>query len=117
MSTQNKFGVWGWVAVFSIGGAVVLITESIGIHQKWEDVVVFTVLLFTTLILLYRACWGSRSFWLKLLLIFILHAIGTTIILQSVPIGSHGIPGLLMTAITMVEGVCFIVLLDRRTAR
>ena len=59
MSTQNKFGVWGWVAVFSIGGAVVLITESIGIHQKWEDVVVFTVLLFTTLILLYRACWGS----------------------------------------------------------
>jgi hypothetical protein len=117
MAKANEFGIWSWVAVSVACGAAVVITEFTGLRGKWEDVIVFTVLLFTMLILLYRQRWGSLSFWWKLLLIFVLHAVAATIILQSVLIGPHGIPGLPMIAITMAEAVFFIVLLDRRTTR
>jgi hypothetical protein len=78
-------------------GAAVAITEFAGLRGKCEDVIVFAVLLFAMLILLYRPRWGSMSLWWKLLLIFILLAIAATNVLQSVPIGPHGIPGLLST--------------------
>jgi hypothetical protein len=116
MAKANEFGIWSWVAVSVASVAAVAITEFAGLRGKWEDVVVFTVLLFTMLILIYRQCWGSVSFWRKLLLVFIVHAVAATIILQSVTIGPQGIPGLLMTAVTIAEAVIVIVLLDRKRA-
>jgi hypothetical protein len=73
MAKVNEFGIWSWVAVSVACGAAVAITEFAGLRGKWEDVIVFTVLLFAMLISLYRPRWGSMSFWWKLLLIFILH--------------------------------------------
>jgi hypothetical protein len=116
MANAGEFGIWEWVGVCAACGAAVAITEYAGLRGKWEDVIVFTVLLFVMLILLYRPRWGTISFWWKLFLIFVLHVVATTIILQSVPIGPHGIPGLLMTVITMAGALVVIVLLDRKKA-
>jgi hypothetical protein len=116
MPKANNFGAWSWVAVSAACIAAVAITEFTGLQGKWEDVIVFTVLLFSMLILLYRSRWGNKSFWFKLLLIFIVHVVATAICLHSVTISPHGIPGLLMTAITMAEAIAVIVLLDRQRA-
>ena len=115
MARANEFGTWSWVAVSVACIAAIGVTELAGLQGKWEDILVFTVLLFATLILLYRPRWGSKSFWWKLLMIFVLHAIAAAVVLQSVQVGPHGIPGFLLTGVTMAEAIFVIILLDRGT--
>lgn len=114
MADTNEVGVWSWVTIFAACCAAIAITEYAGVQQKWEDVIIFTVLLFTMLVLVFRPDWRRKSFWWELLMVFVLHAIAATVILQSVAIGPHGIPGLLMTGITIVEGMFIVVILNRR---
>jgi hypothetical protein len=110
---NEHFRTWSLLIVFATSGAAVAITEFSGVSGKWEDVIVFTVLLFTGLILLCRTRWRTWEFWRNLVLTFALHAVAVGVIFQTVSIGPRGIPGLVMTAITMVEGVLIIVVWDR----
>jgi hypothetical protein len=113
MSREDEFGVWSWVAVSATTGAAVAITEFGGLRGKWEDVIVFTVLLFTLLALVYRSRWGRAAFWGKFLLTLTAHVVAVGVVLQSLPIGPRGIPSLVMMAVMMAEAVLIVVLWDR----
>ena len=115
MSRRNDFGFWQGAALFAVGGAAVLSSELMGVRREQEDVAVFTTLLFALLLLIYRSRWRDSTFWRDLTMIFAFHLIVVTVTLKSIHIGPSGLPGLALTAVTIVEGSLIIILLDKRS--
>jgi hypothetical protein len=113
---RERWNSWRTVAVFLAAGLAVAITEVGGLSGKWEDAVVFTVILFASLTLLYRSSWSELHFWRILLFTFVLHTLVVAVFFRNL-IGSHGVPGLVMTAVTTIEGILIIITWDRLKAR
>src|SRR5947209_3905613 len=94
-----------WVVSFGVVALAVAIAEFVGVSQKGEHAIVFTVLVFTAVVIALRPAWGRRAFWPSLMAIFLLHCIAIVVVEQSLPPTSAGPHGLLLVAVGMAEAV------------
>ncbi len=101
----KKLSIGEWVVVVGLGALAVATTEFIGISQKWENAIVYTVIVFTAVIIPLRPAWGRRAFWQNLVPVFLLHVLAIVVIEQSLPPGSEGPHGLPLTGAGMAEAV------------
>jgi hypothetical protein len=109
--------LWEWLILFTLMAVAVTITEWAGVSQKWEDAVVYTVVLFTTVIIALRPAWGRLTLWQNLIPVFALHALAIVIMVQSFSWGARGIPKLPLIGVGMIEGFLILAALWRRTVR
>jgi len=114
---RKKLSIGGWIAVFGLAALAVATTEFLGITQKWENGIVYTVIVFTAVIIPLRPAWGRRAFWQNLVVIFLLHVLALVVIEQSLPPGSRGPHGLPLTAVGMAEAVLIGSVLWKRSMR
>jgi hypothetical protein len=117
VSGGKKFSVKEWVFIVVLVALAVAITKFVGISQKWENAIVYTVLVFTVVIMALRPAWGRRAFWKTLVPIFLLLVLVVLVIEQSPPPGSEGPHGLPLTAAGMAEGVLIASVLWKRSMR
>jgi hypothetical protein len=103
--------------LFALGAASVAISERLGLQQKWEDGVVYTVVLFTVLITVLRPAWRRPHFWRNLALLFALHVAGAILVLSTLPLGRYGVPKLIWSIALMVEALMMASVLWRNAAR
>jgi hypothetical protein len=96
---------WYWLFVFGATALAVGICEILNVPQKWEDIIASTVILFTTVAVVLKRFWQYGAFWGGLSGFLVLHLIAANVILASMPIGSSGIPGLVMMGVTYVEAL------------
>jgi hypothetical protein len=113
----KKLSIREWVVIFSVAALAVAITEFVGVSQKWENATVYTVIVFTAVIIALRPAWGRRAFWQNLVPIFLLHVLAVVVIEECLPPGSNGPHGLPLTAAGMAEGVLIASVLWKRSMR
>jgi hypothetical protein len=113
MANSNELGIWSWIIIILACAASVVLSELGGLRGKWEDIIVFTTLLFSILLFLYRPLWRTRSFWQIFVVTFIIHAVAISVVLRVQLKNSTAASGLLMTAITMLEALLIIIAWDR----
>lgn len=106
-----------WIVLFGALALAVAITEFVGVSKKWENAIVFTVLVFTSVVLALRPAWGRRAFWSGLIAVFLFHCIVIVAIEQSTPPTSEGPHGLPLIEAGMVEGVLILGALWRRSMK
>ena len=111
----KKFSTGEWVVIFAVAVLAVAFTEFIGVAEKWENAVVYTVVVFSVVITALRPAWGRRAFWQSLALVFLFHVLAVVVIGQSLPPSSKGPRGLPLTAAAMVEGVVIASVLWKRS--
>ena len=80
VATLTKFASWAIIIV--LGVAAVAISEGVGLSQKWEEGIGYTVVLFTVLVTVLRPAWGRPRFWRNLALLFTLHVGGRSFFCQ-----------------------------------
>jgi hypothetical protein len=114
---EKKFSIVEWVVIFGLGATAVAITQFVAINQNWQDAIVYTVVLFTVVILALRPAWGRKAFWRNLTLIFVLHILAILVIEQSLPAGKRGLHGLPLTLIGMMEALLIAGALWKRSMR
>jgi hypothetical protein len=83
--TVGEWLVLGAILVFTVAA-----TEFLGATQKLENALVYTVLVFTAVIIGLRPVWGRRAFWHDLVLVFLLHILGVVIVYHVLPGGLQG---------------------------
>jgi branched-subunit amino acid permease len=113
----KKFSIREWALIVVLVVFAVAITEFVGVRQKWENAIVYTVLVFTVVIMALRPAWGRSRFWKTLVPIFLLHVLAVVVIEHSLPPGSEGPHGLPLTAVGMAEGVLIASVLWKRSMR
>lgn len=69
------------------------------------NAIVYTVIVFTAVIIPLRPAWGRIKFWRNLAPIFLLHVLAVVVIEQSLPSSSEGPHGLPVVAAGMAEAV------------
>jgi hypothetical protein len=106
-----------WVVAFGVVALAVAIAEFVGVSQKWEHAIVFTVLVFTAVVIALRPAWGRRAFWPSLMAIFLLHCIAIAVVEQSLPPTSAGPHGLPLVAVGMAEAVLIAGVLWKRSMK
>src|SRR6185437_15762056 len=102
---EKDFTLWEWVILFGLAAVAVTVTDIMGLSNKWEDVVVFTVVLFTVVLLALHELWRHPAFWRTLLPIFAMHIVGFALLAQVLPLGRFGFPKLPLVASMLPEGV------------
>ncbi len=115
MIGQKKFATLEWVIFWGLSICAVAASEVIGLKQMWEDGVVYTVVMFTAVLLALRPAWGRKSFWSSLALIFAGHTILLLAVLQALPPRRFGIPKLLLIPVFAIEFVFILGILWKRT--
>lgn len=113
----KKLSATEWLVVFGLVGLAVAFAEFAGISQKWETAVVYTVIVFSAVVIPLRPVWDRKTFWRGLVPIFLLHVIAVIIIEQSLPPGSRGPRGLPLVAVGMGEAVLIGSVLWKRSIR
>src|SRR5947209_6743727 len=113
----KKFRMWEWVLICVLVALAVVITEFVGVRQKWENAIVYTILVFAVVVMALRPAWGRSAFWKNLAPIFLLHVLALVVIEKSLPPGSEGPHGLPLTAAGMAEGVIIASVLWKRSMR
>ena len=113
----KKFNIGEWVLIFGLVALAVTTTEFLGISQKWEHAIVYTVIVFTVVIMALRPAWGRKEFWQSLVPVFLLHVLAVVVIEQSLPPGSKGPRGLPLIPAGMIEGVVIAGVLWKRSMR
>ncbi|MBZ5550926.1 MAG: hypothetical protein LAO22_23720 [Acidobacteriia bacterium] len=113
----KRFNIGEWVLIFGLVALAVAATEYFGVAQKWENAIVYTVIVFTVVILALRPAWGRKAFWQTLVPVFLLHVLAVVVIEQSLPQGSKGPRGLPLIGAGMVEGVLIAGVLWKRSMR
>jgi hypothetical protein len=111
------FSIGEWVIIFGLAAIAVALTEISGLSSKWEDATVYTVVLFTVVVLALRPAWGRRAFWEGLLAIFVLHVLAVIVLEQSLPAVAKGFHGVPMTIAGMAEAVLIGGVLWKRSMR
>jgi len=118
MRTAGKhFTTMEWIILFGTTAAAVVATEFMRLSQTWEDAVVYTTMLFATVILVLRPAWSRVQFWRNLLPIFGLHTLFLIVLVQAFPLGRFGTPKLLLIPLGMIEGLLILAFLWKKTAR
>lgn len=111
---EKDFRLWEWITLFGVAVVAIASTEVIGLSQKWEDVVVFTVVLFAVVLLVLRQFWRNPAFWRNLLPLFALHITAFVVLAQTLPLGRFGFPKLPLILGGMAEGVLILAVLWKR---
>jgi hypothetical protein len=106
---------WQWLAIFGTMALAIVICELVSLAAKWQDAIVYTVMVFAIVIVTLRIAWGRKVFWHSLVGVFVLHMIGVIVVVQAFPFGRFGIPKLLFLPTGMVEVLLIIAVLWRRT--
>jgi hypothetical protein len=112
--TGKDFTAWEWIVLFGLAAVAIAITERIGLSQKWEDVIVFTVLLFSVLLVTLRQLWNNPGFWRNLLLAFAAHVFAVAVLVRVLPAWRFGFPKLVLIVVGMLEGLLLLGVLWRR---
>ena len=115
MNSSKGLSAWEWLLLAGVAVVVIAATEYIGIQQKWEDAIVFTVVLFAAVTVSLRRLWTRRTFWRNLALLFMLHLLLATVAVGASGIRRHGYPKLLLIIAGMIEGVLLITVLWNTT--
>jgi hypothetical protein len=110
--TVGEWLLVGAILVFTVGA-----TEFLGATQKLENAVVYTVLVFTALIIALRPMWGRRAFWHDLVLVFLFHLLGVVIVYHVLPLGTQGLHGLPLVEVGLVELTLLISVLAKRAMK
>lgn len=95
VTKSNKSAILEGTIIAGSTITAVVVAEKIGLADKWENALVYTVMVFSVVIAVLRSGWGSAAFWWRLAGLFLLHVIiMTTISLMLSPEaqGLHGIP-------------------------
>jgi hypothetical protein len=114
MIGQKKSSVVELVLFWTLSICAVVVSEVIGLEQRWEDGVVYTVVLFAAIGTALRPAWGRKSFWTSLALILTFHTIVLLVVLQALPARRFGIPKLLLIPLGAIEGTFIVGMLSRR---
>lgn len=114
MIGQKKFAILDWGIILGLTACAVAASDVIGLKQRWEDGIVYTVVLFATVLTVLRTAWRRASFWSSLALVFAGHMILLLAVLGALPPRRFGIPALLLIPIGMVECVFITGLLLKR---
>lgn len=110
-----RSSAWEWVVILGLTGASIAITGSVGLAQKWQDGIIYTVALFAVIISSMRPAWNLPGFFRNLLLLFLLHLVVMVAFLSVLQVGRFGIPKLIWTMALIGEGVLFSAVLWRKT--
>ena len=103
-----------WLLIFIGIGAATLAGTLLGLSWKWRDALVYTTLVFAAVLLALRPAWGKQGFWRDFSLIFALHSLIVVLLVQGLPIGPEGFPGLVLTIVGVLESLAVAGLLWRR---
>jgi hypothetical protein len=90
-------------------------TERAGLSQRWADAIVYTVVLFGTIVIASRMGWHRHRFWRLLLLVFAVHVLALIVVMQALASTWHGIPGLMMLGVGTAEGLVILAILWKKT--
>lgn len=112
--SEKDFTAREWIIIFGLGGIALAITGFIGVSQKWEDIIVFSIGLFTVLLITLRELWKAPAFWRNLLIIVAAHFIVLTILAQVLPLGRFGFPKLVLIAGGLLEGFLILSFLSKK---
>ncbi len=112
----KEFAVWEWAILFGVTAAAIATTDVVGLSQRWEDAVVYTVALFAIVIMALRAAWRRPGFWQNLLLVFALHVVGIAVLISVLPLGTFGVPKIFWSISLIVEALLVGSVLWKRVA-
>ncbi len=116
MIGQKRFATLEWIIFLGLSTGAVAASEVIGMNQLWEDGVVYTVVLFTAILLTLRPAWGRESFWRNVMLIFAGHMVAVVVVVQELSPRRFGMPKLLLIQVAALEFVLIVGMLRKRKA-
>ena len=114
VTRQRKTAIIDWAVLLGVCISAVAVCETVGLDPMWRDGVVYTVILFATIVSALRPAWRRKSFWTSLGLIWAGHTILLVGILQALPARRHGLPKLLLIPIALIEGSLILAILWKR---
>ena len=115
MTGRTKSEVLEWLIVLVPSIAGYAAAELVGLRQLWEDGLIYTVVVFATVISVQRLAWGQRAFWTGLVMILAAHTLILTTIVQSLEPRRFGFPKILLLPIAAIEGTFIVAILRKRT--
>jgi hypothetical protein len=114
---NKRFTFWQWAILFGLLAAAVIASEVMGLKQKWEDGIVYTVMLFAVVIMALRSAWSRPRFLQNLAFLFALHVVGVIVLLSALPLGKFGVPKLVWGMACIAEALLIASVLWKRTVR
>jgi hypothetical protein len=91
----SKPAVYAAIRKFFIFNSPIVTNQRVprvGLNQLWEDGVVYTVVVFATVISVQRPAWRQTSFWISLALILGAHTLILFSLLQMLTANRFGVP-------------------------
>lgn len=116
MTQRNEFTILEWFIIVGATALAIAVSELIGLPHHWKDAAVYTVVVFTVVILALKPVWHRAALWRSFALVFVGHIVVLLVAVQAVPHGRFGFPVLLLVPIGGVEGVLIAALLRKRMA-
>ena len=105
LAAHKQFALWEWVTLFGFAAAAIALTEITNLTNKWGDALVYSIILFGTVIIVLRPAWGRVGFWRNLLLLAGLHTLFIVVAVKLLPTGIQRLPWLVLTGLGMLEAV------------
>jgi peptidoglycan/LPS O-acetylase OafA/YrhL len=99
-----------WVVLGGTCVAAAVISKLAHLSPKWESALVYTVILFTGVVIQLRSAWHKAVLWVGLASVFVVHTIAIYFITDALPAGNEGLHGLLFVVTVLAEGglICFL---------
>jgi hypothetical protein len=116
LDEKKGLSFWDGVTVFALAVAAIAISNWLDLNHKWENALVYTVLLFTIVTLALRHFWNRARFWSYWLLALALHLFIFFPVVRALPPEWRGIPATIFVPAMMIEGVLLLGLLSKTMA-
>lgn len=121
VSVQSGTGpvkrVLEWMLLFGTLAVAVVTTKALHLREILADAVLYTVIVFSVVILALRAAWRRIVFWQNLIPVFMLHLIAVSVVVESFPRDSHGFSLIPFTLMAIVEALLIAGFVWRRTVQ
>lgn len=103
MSSKNKIPTWWLVVVGSASASALLVTHELNVPANWADMIVATVIVFSSLVCFYRPWWSELRMWLRLFVTFLIHSFFAFGAIETGLVGPHGLKGVTLIAVVIGE--------------